>query len=44
MDQIIRGGYEIEMFQSNNIVPFADNAEQALVAGSLKLLRELHTM
>ena len=44
MDQIIRGGYEIEMFQSNNIVPFADNAEQALVSGSLKLLRELYAM
>ena len=44
MDQIIRGGYEIDMFKSNNIVPFADNAEQALVAGNLKLLRKLYQM
>ena len=44
MDQIIRGGYEIEMFKSNNIVPFADDAEQALVTGNLQLLRKLYRM
>ena len=41
-DQIVRGGYEIRMFQTIRLVPFAEDAEQHLVAGCLKLLRALH--
>ena len=42
MDQIIRGGYEVEMYRTRNLVPFADDAEQAFVLGSLEILRELY--
>ena len=43
MDQIPRGGYEVEMFQNLRLVPFTDDAEQHYLAGSLKLLRRLHS-
>ena len=42
MDQIIRGGYEVKMFQTRNLVPFADDAEQAFVTESLKQIRTLY--
>ena len=42
MDQIIRGGYEVKMFKTRNLVPFADNAEQDYVLGSLEILRGLY--
>ncbi len=42
MDQIIRGGYEVKMFKTRNLVPFADDAEQEYVLGSLEILRELY--
>lgn len=42
MDQIIRGGYEVEMYRTRNLVPFADDAEQAFVTGSLQQLRDLY--
>ena len=41
MDQLCRGGYEITMFRKR-LLPFADDAEQPLVAGCVQLLRELH--
>ena len=43
MDQVIRGGYEVRMFKTINLIPYADDAEQDYVAGSLKLIRELYT-
>ena len=42
MDQIIRGGYEVKMYRTRNLVPFADNAEQALVTESLKHIRAMY--
>ena len=42
MDQIIRGGYEVEMYRTRNLVPFADDAEQAFVTESLKHIRSLY--
>jgi len=42
MDQLIRGGYEVRLFKTMNLIPFAEDAEQHLVAGSLKLLRQLY--
>ena len=42
MDQIIRGGYEVNMYRTRNLVPFADDAEQAFVTGSLQHLRDLY--
>jgi len=42
MDQIIRGGYEVKMFRTRNLVPFADDAEQAFVTESLKHIRSLY--
>ena len=42
MDQIVRGGYEVEMFLTRNQVPFAEDSEQHYVAGSLQLLRQLY--
>ena len=42
MDQLCRGGYEVTMFRGIPLLPFADDAEHALVAGCLKLLRELY--
>ena len=41
MDQLIRGGYEVQLFVTKP-VPFADDAEQYYLEGSLKLLRELY--
>lgn len=41
MDQIPRGGYEVMLFCCRDF-PFAEDAEQHLVAGCLKLLRELY--
>ncbi len=41
-DQIVRGGYEVRMFKTIRLIPFAENAEQHLVAGCLKLLRTLN--
>ena len=42
MDQIIRGGYEVEMFQNLKLVPYVDDAEQHYLNGSLALLRKLY--
>ena len=42
IDQIPRGGYEVEMFQTRNIIPFADDSEQYFVTGSLRMLRSAH--
>lgn len=42
VDQIVRGGYEVDMFRNRNLVPFADDAEQAFVAGSLQQIRAMH--
>lgn len=42
MDQIIRGGYEVKMYRTRNLVPFADDAEQALVTESLKHIRAMY--
>ena len=42
MDQIIRGGYEVKMFRTRNLVPFADDAEQAFVTESVKHIRRLY--
>lgn len=41
IDQISRGGYEVMLFCCKDF-PFAEDAEQHLVAGCLKLLRELY--
>jgi len=40
-DQLLRGGYEVMLFRCRDF-PFAEDAEQHLVAGCLKLLRELY--
>ena len=42
MDQLIRGGYEVRMFRTINLIPFRDDAEQHYVTGSLEHLRVLH--
>ena len=42
MDQIPRGGYEVNMFRTRNLVPFADDAEQSFVTDSLMHLRNLY--
>jgi len=42
MDQIIRGGYEIDMFRNINLIPFSDDSEQHYVAGCLAMIRALH--
>ena len=41
MDQFCRGGYEVNQFR-RKLNPFADNAEQALVEGCVRMLRELY--
>ena len=41
MDQLIRGGYEVRMFQTMNQIPFAEDAEQHYVTGCLDMLRKL---
>ena len=40
-DQICRGGYEIWVFKAMNPQPFADDTEQYMVSGNVKLLRKL---
>jgi hypothetical protein len=42
MDQIIRGGYEIDMFRNINLIPFSDDSEQHYVTGCLSIIRTLH--
>lgn len=42
MDQLIRGGYEVRMFRTINLIPFADDSENHYVKGSLELIRKLH--
>lgn len=42
MDQIIRGGYEVKMYRTRNLIPFADDAEQAFVTESLKHIRDMY--
>lgn len=42
MDQIPRGGYEVRMFLNRNLVPFADDAEQEYVTGSVACLHTLY--
>lgn len=41
MDQLVRGGYEVRMFRTFNLIPFADDSEQHYVKGSLELIRKL---
>ncbi|MDW7659132.1 MAG: neutral/alkaline non-lysosomal ceramidase N-terminal domain-containing protein [Bacillota bacterium] len=40
-DQICRGGYEIWVFKAMNAQPFADDTEQYMVSGNIRLLRKL---
>ena len=42
MDQLIRGGYEVRMFRTVNLIPFRDDAEQYFVLGSLEHIRKLY--
>lgn len=42
MDQLIRGGYEVRMFRTINLIPFADDSENHYVRGSLELIRRLY--
>ena len=42
MDQIIRGGYEVRMFKTINLIPFRDDSEQFYVTGSLQHIRNLY--
>lgn len=42
MDQLIRGGYEVRMFRTINLIPFADDSEQHYVTGSLQHIRSLY--
>ncbi|MBE6884052.1 MAG: hypothetical protein E7487_05560 [Ruminococcaceae bacterium] len=42
MDQICRGGYEVWMFTSMNLVPFGDESEQYFVTGATRMIRELY--
>ena len=42
MDQLIRGGYEVRMFRTVNLIPFADDSEQHYVTGSLRHIRSLY--
>jgi len=42
MDQLCRGGYEVWLFTSFKIHPFADTAEQYYVDGAVKILRDLN--
>lgn len=41
MDQMVRGGYEVNMFKNMNLFPFAEDAENHYVRGCLELLRSL---
>lgn len=40
-DQIALGGYEVHTARSRKHIPFADDADQAFVAGAVALLRQL---
>ena len=42
MDQIIRGGYEVRMFKTINLIPFRDDSEQFYVTQSLQHIRDLY--
>ena len=42
MDQIIRGGYEVRMFKTINLIPFRDDSEQFYVTASLQHIRSLY--
>jgi len=42
MDQLCRGGYEVNMFHGVFPIPFADDAEQPLVQGCVDGLRALY--
>lgn len=42
MDQLIRGGYEVRMFRTINLIPFAEDSENHYVKGSLSLLHRLY--
>ena len=42
LDQLGRGGYEVKLFCHIRLIPFAEDAEQHLVDGCLKLLRQLY--
>ncbi len=41
-DQICRGGYEIDMFKTGYVQPYADNADWHLVKGTLENLDKLN--
>lgn len=40
-DQLCRGGYEVKMFKTRNLQPFAQNADFNLITESLKNLEQL---
>ena len=40
-DQMCRGGYEVKMFKTRNLQPFAENADFNLITESIKNLEEL---
>jgi hypothetical protein len=40
-DQICRGGYEIDMFKTGQLQPYADNADWHLILQTLKNLEKL---
>lgn len=40
-DQLCRGGYEIDMFRYGRLQPYQDNADHALVVGTLENLKKL---
>jgi len=42
MDQIIRGGYEVRMFKTVNLIPFRDDSEQHYVTASLERIRSMY--
>ena len=42
MDQIIRGGYEVRMFKTINLIPFRDDSEQFYVTASLEKIRGMY--
>lgn len=41
-DQLCRGGYEVKMFKTRNLQPYAENADFNLICESLKTLDELN--
>lgn len=42
MDQLARGGYEVRMFKTINLIPFRDDSEQHYVTASLQHIRSMY--